>query len=340
MKACIKGLIPAIFVLFSTAGHAQERSAIYNDVTVPRMRVMIDNDFGGDPDGLFALVHHLLSPSVEVRGIIGSHLYKKGFFDSPGTAARACEVLNQLLKTLALNKKPPVYEGANSGLPDLHTASVSAGAKAIVSEALRTDTKLPLYVVCGAGLTTIASAWLMDPEIAKHIVLIWIGGPEYSGIALPPPGYRNPEYNLGIDIKACQVVFNNSDIPVWQIPRDAYRQCIVSYPELLVRVSDKGETGKFLCERLGEVMKKMNKTLGETYILGDSPLVLLTALQSPWEADPSSSKYILHRAPKINDSGLYDDNPDGRFIRVYTDLDTRLLFEDFFAKIVLHSKEK
>lgn len=30
----------------------------------PRMRVIIDNDFSGDPDGLFQLAHHLLSPSV------------------------------------------------------------------------------------------------------------------------------------------------------------------------------------------------------------------------------------------------------------------------------------
>jgi purine nucleosidase len=36
--------------------------------------VIIDNDFSGDPDDLFALVHHVLSPSVEIPLIIGSHL--------------------------------------------------------------------------------------------------------------------------------------------------------------------------------------------------------------------------------------------------------------------------
>ena len=40
----------------------------------PRMRVIIDNDFSGDPDDLFALVHHVLSPSIEIPLIIGSHL--------------------------------------------------------------------------------------------------------------------------------------------------------------------------------------------------------------------------------------------------------------------------
>jgi hypothetical protein len=32
-------------------------------------------------------------------------------------------------------------------------------------------------------------------------------------------------------------------------------------------------------------------TIGETCILGDSPLVLLTVLQSPFEANPLSNSY-------------------------------------------------
>jgi hypothetical protein len=41
------------------------------------MRVIVDNDFSGDPDGLFQMAHLLLSPSVDIRGIIGSHLSVK-----------------------------------------------------------------------------------------------------------------------------------------------------------------------------------------------------------------------------------------------------------------------
>jgi hypothetical protein len=83
-----------------------------------------------------------------------------------------------------------------------------------------------------------------------------------------------------------------------------------------------------------------NLSLGETYILGDSPLVLLTALQSSFDADPSSSKYVIKPAPKINDSGLYEVNFSGRDIRIYTDLDIRLMFEDFFSKLTLFNVNK
>jgi hypothetical protein len=30
----------------------------------PRMRVIVDNDFSGDPDGLFQMAHLLLSPRL------------------------------------------------------------------------------------------------------------------------------------------------------------------------------------------------------------------------------------------------------------------------------------
>jgi hypothetical protein len=51
------------------------------------MRVIVDNDFGGDPDGLFQLAHLLLSPSVDVRAIIGSHLNAADGFDKSKTQA-------------------------------------------------------------------------------------------------------------------------------------------------------------------------------------------------------------------------------------------------------------
>ena len=48
-----------------------------DEIVKPRIRVIIDNDFGGDPDGLFQLAHQLLSSSTDVRAIICSHHYKE-----------------------------------------------------------------------------------------------------------------------------------------------------------------------------------------------------------------------------------------------------------------------
>lgn len=319
---------------------AQNDPVYYNETVKPRVRVIIDNDFGGDPDGLFQLAHHILSPSVEIKGIIGSQHYKGGFYGSSETATYACTQVKELLSIMRLTGKLPVYEGGASGLTDIKAPVISEGAKAIVKEAMREDTRMPLYVVCGAGLTNIASAYLIEPRIAKRIILVWIGGAEYQGLAIPPPHGKNPEYNLGIDIKASQVIFNDSDIPVWQIPRDAYRQALYSYPELVYKIKTKGITGKFLVEKLEDLMKRAKRSLGEAYVLGDSPLVLLTALQTSWEADPASSKYVIKSAPRINDSGLYEETSEGRKVRVYTNLDTRLMLDDLVAKLALLEMRK
>jgi inosine-uridine nucleoside N-ribohydrolase len=217
----------------------------------------------------------------------------------------------------------------------------SAAVNFIIKEAMRTDTKAPLYVLCGAGLTEIASAILTQPEIEKKITLVWIGGPEYLDLAFPPPNYSNPEYNLNIDINAAKVVFDKSSIAIWQVPRNAYRQCLLSYAQLLLKVKTRGELGKHLAGKIEKIMNSISKygsSIGETYVLGDSPLVLLTALQSSFEADPSSSKYAMKMAPKINERGQYEYDEKGRNIRVYDQLDTNLMFNDFFAKLELWMK--
>ena len=313
-----------------------------NALVKPRMRVIIDNDLGGDPDGLFQLAHHLMSPSVEISGVIASHLYEQGF-GGPGTSEFAKEKALEILKILKLENSIPVYTDKSESMIDVKKPIDSEAVQAIIKEAMRTDTDLPLYVVCGGGLTNIASAYLLEPKIADKITLVWIGGPEYTDIAIPPPGYTTLEYNLGIDIKAAQVIFNTSNIKLWQVPRNVYRQPIMSDAELLTRVKGKGQLGNHLYGVMAEAFSKLNKwniPIGEVYIYGDNPLVLLTANQSSFEPDPSSSTYVIKQSPKINDAGVYETNLNGRMIRVYQQLDNRLLFEDFYAKLELFSTQQ
>jgi purine nucleosidase len=306
---------------------------------MPRIRVITDNDFSGDPDGLFQLAHLALSSSVEIRAVIGSHLrYDDGFDKSGKQADNAAAKANALLATLKLKNSIPVISGSNTAMVNDSIPVISKAVDFIIKEALRTDTKAPLYILCGAGLTEVASALLKAPQIADKFTLVWIGGPEYTDLASPPPHASAVEYNMNIDIAAARAIFNHSTVNLWQVPRNAYRQALISYSELTTKIKPHGKTGKFLCNELDSLLSKMKQyglNLGETYILGDSPLALLTALQSPWEPDPSSSTYVVKKAPLINLQGNYEVNPNGRNIRVYNLLDTRLMFNDFFAKMEL-----
>lgn len=335
MKTLFLIILGSCFLGAFVVGQTRMTSPL-TEVAAPRARVIIDNDFGGDPDGLFQLVHHLLSPSVEIMGIIGSHGYEDGFYNAAGTAAYACEIVQELLRTMQLPKNPSVFTGAEYVLKDLSTPVISEGAEAIIREAMRKDVNSPLYIVSGGSLTDIASAWLMEPKIAQKVKLVWIGGPEYKSLgAIAPPNGQMMEYNLGLDLSAGQVIFNKSNIDLWQVPRSTYRQALVSYSELLLKVKPKGKTGAFLMKQIDRILRKSGRSMGEAYVLGDSPLVLLTALQSGWEADPSSSCYKILQAPEIDEYGQYLANPKGRPIRIYTHLDIRLMMADFYAKMNL-----
>ncbi|WP_321436235.1 nucleoside hydrolase [uncultured Bacteroides sp.] len=319
-------------------------------LTAPRVRIIIDNDFSGDPDGLFQLAHHLLSPSVEIRAIIGSHLTSQtnfgGYF--PMSADSAATKAREVVRILGLEGKVPVLAGANSALTDSLQPKQSEGASFIVKEAMREDTKLPLYVVCGAGLTNIASAYLMEPRIANRITLVWIGGKEYDSSFHPQLSpiltkrSNAVEYNISISIPAAKVIFNNSSMPVWQVPRDAYRQCLYSFAEIMSDIKPQGKIGSYLADNLFGFLSDLaakHWNMGETYILGDSPLVLLTALQSGFESDACSSHYLNISRPRIKSNGDYEHTARKSFIRVYDHIDCRLMYADMIAKLKLSNNK-
>lgn len=300
-----------------------------------RMRVLSDNDYAGDPDGLVQLAHHALSPSVDLVTVISSHLRPGDPFDDSGLSAEHGASAARRVLELSGRGDVRVVAGTEQQLSDRSTPIRSAGAEAMVAEAMREDTDLPLFVVLGAGLTELASAWLLEPRISQRLTAVWIGGPEHPGVP-KPPGIGPSEYNLRIDVTAAQVVFDDSDIPLWQVPRDAYRQVLASMTELQQRMGDQGELGKHLfatLDGIADMCGTFGMSIGETYVLGDTPLVLLTALQSSFEADPSSCSYRTVGCPRIDDEGEYVPGSAGRPIRVYDHLDTRLAVEDLYAKL-------
>lgn len=315
----------------------------WNDIELPpRFRVISDNDYAGDPDGLVQLAHHLLSPSVEIRGIISSHLRPGDDWDLTGDAVAAgVSAVVELARVMKLEKLPSLVEGSRVALTDIALPASSAGAQLIIDEANRTDVDTPLYVVCGGSLTSIASAWLMDPSIASKLTVIWIGGPEYPGHRHLPPNAMPIEYNLLEDLIAGQVVFNHSNLDLWQVSRSVYRDCNASTAELIVRMKDKSELGAYLFEQISIAARRNIENSGffsEMYSLGDSPLVLLTALQTGFEPAPASSQWVNHERPQINSAGQYEFVGRAETVRVFTLLDVRMMLEDMYAKFEMTAR--
>src|SRR5262245_46716015 len=84
-----------------------------------RLRVISDNDYAGDPDGLFQLAHTLLSPSLDVRAVIGSHF---DFMAPSGRSATdSVQRARDVIDLMELPHEVAVVEGSNYGLTDTRT---------------------------------------------------------------------------------------------------------------------------------------------------------------------------------------------------------------------------
>jgi inosine-uridine nucleoside N-ribohydrolase len=304
------------------------RKARFTTPGGPRSRVIVSNDLAGDPDGLFATAQAVLSTAASLQGIVGT--LTAGQFPTTGAAAR--KKAEELLNAMGAVGDVPTYAGASAPLTSRTRPQESKGARAIVKEAMRTNTTLPLYVCGGGALTDIASALLLEPAVASKCTLVWIGGGDY-----PAGGH---EYNFDQDPLAAQVVFNDTSVPIWQVNQHAYVQCLVTLTELQLKVRPWGNTGQYLYGQLLNQLVTLSKNhfqVGEAYVLGDSPLVLLTALQNTYDATGSAgtgtSQFTTMYAPRLNEDGTYVAQSSGRQIRVYTSIDTRVMFEDLFAKL-------
>lgn len=334
------GALGAGLLAIGGPGVLMAKAAPFRPVLGPRARVMFVNDLSGDIDGLFAAVHMILSPSIDLRGIVGTATFSPYFPDE--TADRSSELANEILGLMGRAGQTPVHAGADRRMPDMTTPVRSAGAEAIIAEAMRTDSNLPLYVAVGGGLNEVASALLIEPRIASRFTLIWIGGDAL-------PGGGTGETNFNIDAHAARYIYNETALPVWQVSRKAYGTCLVAASEIQAQAGPCGAIGAWLCERLGDVARKSRGHLntGETWTLGDNPLVLLTALTDwvpsaggggrPFQFERTqSSHYDEVIAPLFNPDGTFAAREAGRTIRIYDAVDVRTMHADMFAKLRLN----
>lgn len=309
----------------------------------PRSRVVYVNDLAGDIDGLFATAHMAMSHTSQLRAIVGS-----GFM-GPHESAENSVILGREMLAL-MGVKLPVLAGCAKTIGKNNAPQASPGVQAIIDEAMRSDTALPLYVAVGGGLTEVASAILIEPRIAERMTLIWIGGGSL------PAGTAH-EANFNIDPDAARFIFNEAKVPMWTVPQAVYSTCMVSATELQARVAPHGKIGRWLYEKLANAAADMTRNLpsgisfqfntGETWILGDSPLAVLTSLTDwvpnfdyptrkvSWDRT-SAGRYDEVPCPLMNADGTFTPRSDGRKVRIYKDIDTRLMFGDFFAKLAVN----
>ncbi len=100
-----------------------------------KIKVLIDNDFCGDPDGLFVLLQHALLPTTEIVGIVSGHLNENaGFTNRKDQATESVEKTNDLLDAMGMKGKFKVVPGSETLMTCSDKIIGSEGSKLIVEE--------------------------------------------------------------------------------------------------------------------------------------------------------------------------------------------------------------
>lgn len=297
-----------------------------------RVRYIIHTDCKNEADDQFTVAHILMTQKLDVKGIIAGHFnFCNGRYPDGETAKASFDEVEKIVDLMHLKGQYPILMGAEKGLPDEKTPVVSEGARFIIEEAMREDDR-PLYIGMQGAITDLAAAILMEPEICNRMTAIWIGGGVY------PEG--GEEFNLMQDIHGANVVFKSS-MPLWQIPKNVYKEFTISLAELQLKVMPYGQIGKYLFQQMVDFNTAAAKIShwphGEIWNLGDEGTI--AALMEETE---KNDIYDEVEAPIFAEDMTYihgETNNYGkknRKIRVYKTMNARLDLEDFFAKLQIN----
>jgi purine nucleosidase len=176
-----------------------------------KVRMVLDTDTYNEIDDQFAVVYSLLSPErLKVEAIYAAP-FTNDRSTGPGDGMeKSYDEILRLLERLHVRQENFVLRGSTSYLTGRAEPERSPAALDLIQKALASPEDDPLYVVAIGAITNVASALLIEPDIIRHIVIVWLGG---NPVHVP----QVYEFNLGQDPRASQVIFD-SGAPLIQIP--------------------------------------------------------------------------------------------------------------------------
>ena len=186
--------------------------------------VVIDTDTFNEVDDQYAISYALRSQDkLNIKALYAAPFLNQHSVSPEDGMVKSEAEIRRLLQLLG--EERDVYAGSRQFLRDEKTPCASPAAEDLCRRAMDYSPEKPLYVVCTGAITNVASALLMKPEIADHIVVIWLGGHALEW-------EDNYEFNLRQDIAAGRVVYG-SGVPLVMVPAQQVTSGLhVTGPEL------------------------------------------------------------------------------------------------------------
>ncbi len=279
--------------------------------------MVLDTDTYNEVDDQFALAYALLSKDkIDLQAVYAAP-FQNHRSEGPGDGMeKSYEEILRLLKMLGKPAGNFAFRGSNRYLENISTPIKSEAALDLIEKAKASSPDDPLYVVPVGCITNIASAILIEPEIIKNIVVVWLGG---NGLNWP----HQKEFNLAQDVLAAQVVLN-SGVPFVIMPtRPVISHFHTTIPELRYYLEDKNELSDYLYNIVVE------------YSAGREAWskVIWDVTAVAWLINPEWIPTNLVHSPILTDQVTYSTDNSRHFIRMATSVNRDAIFRDLFNKL-------
>ncbi len=280
------------------------------------VQIVLDTDTYNEIDDQFAVVHALLSPDeLSVEAIYAAPFHNNRSSSAEDGMEKSYDEIIKLLDFLDFSHDSFVFRGSRAFLTDENTPEESEAARDMIQRAM-SNTDGPLYVLAVGAITNVASAILIEPEIIKRIVVVWLGGN-------PLYWQHTREFNLAQDIKAARLVLD-SGVPFVLLPtRGVVSHLLTTVSEMERYVQGQGQIGDYLVNIFKEYQKDhfaWSKVIWDI----SATAYLINSSWVPTE--------IVH-SPILTDSVTWSSDNSRHLMRVATNVNRDAIFRDLFKKL-------
>ena len=281
------------------------------------MEYIIDADTANEIDDLFAIVGALArhdrtgqSDGPRLAGLVASQ-----FHTSPLASDRSAaesQAINQDLARLMGQADLRLAEGSNRPLKDARTPRRSTGAAFIAERASLASRENKLQVFVLGSCTNVASALLLDPDLAYRMHVRYLGFWRDSLTG----AYDLNEFNTGNDSLALEVLLSDSRLEFTVMTATTSEALQMTREDLATRLPQNERLTKYLLDRWDDYDRWWTDEDPEKtrWTMWD-----VASLEAWFEPELATLEYL--------------PGPTGREIGVYTGINADAMLDNWFGVV-------
>ena len=287
-----------------------------------RIDMVLDTDAYNEIDDQFAISYAIhAGEKIDVKAFYAAPFFNERSAGPEDGMERSYREILKLLR-LAGKEDYPVFKGSRGYLSDEKTPQESPAALDLSVRAMQYTAERPLYTVAIGAITNVASALLLNPEIAGRIVIVWLGG---NALHWPD----NREFNCMQDVAAARVVMD-SGAPLVILPCQGVVSAFTTTgPELRYWLGGKSPLCDYLVDHTVEAAEEYAKGKVWSRVIWDA-----AAIGWLLNDDGRLMTDELVPTPIPEYDHHYARDPRRPFCKMVTAVRRDALFEDLFSHLI------